>query len=199
MRVLESNLKYIFEINSIMSTLLKWSVGDYHRMIESGILSNRSVELLEGEIVTVSPEGPLHRFTNDFIAEYLRELLKGVAKVFEAHPITLSNSEPEPDIAIVRLPNTNYLTRHPYPEDIYLLIEISNTTLEDDLNRKKRVYASAGIDEYWVVDLKNIELIIFREPSGNNYKTKATYNNGAIAPISFPNIQLNVKRILVKN
>ena len=182
-----------------MSTAIKWSIDDYHLMIKSGVLNNRDCELIEGEIIEVSPESPLHRFTNDSIAEYLREQLAGIAKVFESHPITLNNSEPEPDIAIVRLPNTNYLTRHPYPEDIYLLIEISNTTLEDDLNRKKRVYASAGIDEYWVVDLKNTELIIFREPSGNNYKTKATYNNGAIAPISFPNIQLNVKRILVKN
>ena len=181
-----------------MSTSIKWSIDDYHLMIKSGVLNNRSVELIEGEIIEVSPESPLHRFTNDSIAEYLREQLARVAKVFESHPITLNNSEPEPDIAIVRLPNTNYLTRHPYAEDIYWLIEISNTTLEDDLNRKKRIYASAGINEYWIIDLKNTELIVFREPSGNNYKTKVTYNSGAIAPISFPNIQLNVERMLTK-
>lgn len=179
-----------------MSTLLKWSVDDYHQMIESGILNNRFVELLEGEIIEVSPEGPLHRFTNDFIAEYLRELLKDAAKVFEAHPITLSNSEPEPDIAIVRLPNTNYLTRHPYPNDIYWLVEISNTTLEDDLNRKKKIYAKEGINEYWIVDLKNTELIIFREPSGNNYRTKLTLDRGTINSIAFPNINIEVKKIL---
>ena len=121
-----------------MTTLAKWTVEDYHLMIESGVLTNRSVELLEGEIIEMSPEGPLHRFTSDAVAEYLRELLRAQAKVFEAHPITLSNSEPEPDIALVRLPNTNYLTRHPYPEDIYWLIEISNTTLEEDLGRKKK-------------------------------------------------------------
>ena len=181
-----------------MSTSIKWSIDDYHLMIKSGVLDNRSVELIEGEIVEVSPESPLHRFTNDSNAEYLREKLAGFAKVFESHPITLNNSEPEPDIAIVRLPNTNYLTRHPYAEDIYWLIEISNTTLEDDLNRKKRIYASAGINEYWIIDLKNTELIVFRELSGNNYKTKVTYNSGAIAPISFPNIQLNVERMLTK-
>ena len=181
-----------------MSTSIKWSIDDYHLMIKSGVLNNRSVELIEGEIIEVSPESPLHRFTNDSNAEYLREQLAGVAKVFESHPITLNNSEPEPDIAIVRLPNINYLTRHPYPEDIYWLIEISNTTLEDDLNRKKRIYASAGINEYWIIDLKNTELIVFREPSGNNYKTKATYNSRAIAPISFPDLQLNVEIMLTK-
>ncbi len=179
-----------------MTALVKWSIDDYHLMIKSGVLNNRSVELLEGEIIEVSPESPLHRFTNDSIAEYLRQQLQGLAKVFEAHPITLDNSEPEPDISIVRLPNTNYLNRHPYPEDIYWLIEISNTTLEDDLNKKKRIYASMGINEYWVVDLKNKELIVFRETSGNDYKTKATFSNGMISTICFPNVQLNVEKML---
>ncbi len=185
-----------------MTTLAKWSVEDYHRMIESGVLNNRSVELLEGEIIEMSPEGPLHSSTNDNVAEYLRELLRGVARIREAHPITLENSphsrasEPEPDIAVVRLTNTNYSARHPYPEDIYWLIEISNTTLEEDLGRKKRIYANAGINEYWIINLKTTEIIVFREPSGNDYKTKFTVNEGTITPVSFPNIQIEVKTLL---
>jgi Uma2 family endonuclease len=181
-----------------MTTLAKWSVDDYHLMIDSGVLNNRSVELLEGEIIEMSPEGPLHRFTNDAVAEYLRELLRGQAKVFEAHPITLTNSEPEPDIAVVRLPNSNYLTRHPYSEDIYWIVEISNTTLEEDLDRKKRIYANASINEYWVIDLKTTEIIIFREPSGNDYKTKFTIDRGTITPIAFPDLQIEVARILAQ-
>ena len=123
-----------------MTILAKWSVDDYHLMIESGVLNNRSVELLEGEIIEMSPEGPLHSSTNDNVAEYLRELLRGLARIREAHPITLRSSEPEPDIAVVRLSKTNYSDRHPYPEDIYWLVEISYTTLEEDLGRKKRIY-----------------------------------------------------------
>jgi Uma2 family endonuclease len=179
-----------------MTTLAKWSVEDYHRMIESGVLNNRSVELLAGEIVEMSPEGPLHSSTNDNVAEYLRELLRGVARIREAHPITLENSEPEPDIAVVRLTNTNYSERHPYPEDIYWLVELSNTTLEEDLGRKKRIYANAGINEYWVINLKTTEIIVFREPSGNDYKTKFTVNEGSITPIAFPNIQIEVNTLL---
>ena len=178
-----------------MTTSIKWSIDDYHLMIKSGVLNNRLVELIEGEIVEMSPESPLHRFTNDFIAGYLRKLLAEKAKVFESHPITLDNSEPEPDITIVRLPNTNYRDRHPYPEDIYWLVEISNTTLEGDLNIKKRIYANAGINEYWVVDLKHKELIVFRESSGNDYKTKATLNNGAIASIAFPEIPITISTL----
>ncbi|ELS04270.1 hypothetical protein Xen7305DRAFT_00039980 [Xenococcus sp. PCC 7305] len=179
-----------------MTTLAKWSVEDYHLMIENGILRDRSVELLEGEIIEMAPEGPLHRFTNDTVAEYFRDLLRGQAKVFEAHPITLANSEPEPDIAIVRLPNSNYITRHPHTEDIYWLVEVSNATLEDDLGRKKRIYANAGINEYWVINLQATEVIIFREPSGNDYKTKFTINEGTTNAIAFPDLQIEVATLL---
>ncbi len=87
-----------------MITLAKWSIEDYHQMIAAGILSERHVELLEGQIIEMSPEGPKHRNINDSIAEYLREKLRDRAKIYEAHPVSLPNSEPEPDIAVVRLP-----------------------------------------------------------------------------------------------
>ncbi|MEL6581699.1 MAG: Uma2 family endonuclease [Cyanobacteria bacterium J06621_12] len=179
-----------------MRNPVKWSVDDYHSMLDSGILNSRSVELIAGEIIEVSPESPLHRYANDSVAEYLRGLLKDKAKVFESHPITLIDSEPEPDISIVSLPNSNYLERHPDPKDIYWLIEISNTTLEDDLNKKKRVYAQAGINEYWIIDLKNIELIVFRETSENDYKTKFISNSGLISSLAFPNIEMNISALL---
>ncbi|MGH2412945.1 MAG: Uma2 family endonuclease, partial [Microcystaceae cyanobacterium] len=86
-----------------MQTLAKWTVEDYHRMIEAGVLADRRVELIAGEIVEMAPEGPLHKYVTDTSAEYLRSLLQGKAKIYEAHPITLPDSEPEPDIAVVRL------------------------------------------------------------------------------------------------
>ncbi|MGK7893544.1 MAG: Uma2 family endonuclease [Xenococcus sp. (in: cyanobacteria)] len=181
-----------------MTTIAKWSVEDYHLMIESGVLNNRSVELLAGEIIEMSPEGPLHSATNDNVAEYLRELFGGIARIREAHPITLDNSEPEPDIAIVRLKNNNYVDRHPYPEDIYWLFEISNTTLEEDLGRKKKIYAQAKIQEYWVLNLKNQEIIVFRGPSGDDYQTKFTVKEGMVTAISFPDIQIEVATLLGK-
>ena len=182
----------------IMLASIKWSVEDYHLMIQSGVFNNRACELIDGEIVEVSPESPLLRFTNDSIAEYLRELLAGRAKVFESHPITLDNSEPEPDITVAYLPNSNYRNRHPYSQDIYWLVEVANTTLEIDLNQKKRIYARAGINEYWIVNLKDAELIVFREASGDDYKTKATLNKGVVNSLAFPNIQIKVEKILIK-
>ncbi len=89
-----------------MQTLYKWSVAEYHQMIETGLLEDKSVELLEGAIVQMSPEGVPHSYTNHNVVKYLRKLLNGLAEVREAHSITLDNSEPEPDIAVVRLPDT---------------------------------------------------------------------------------------------
>ena len=111
-------------------TTYKWSIDEYHLLIESGLLEGKSVELLDGEIVEMSPEREEHSYTNDDVAELLRTKLKGLAKIRESHPITLNNSlssrasEPEPDIAVVRLPKTIYIEHHPYPEDIYWLIEV---------------------------------------------------------------------------
>jgi Uma2 family endonuclease len=83
-----------------MKTLYKWSVEDYYQIIASGVLDGKSVELLEGKIITVTPEKPIHSSRIDTVADYLRNVLHKKAKVREAHPITLDNSEPEPDIAI---------------------------------------------------------------------------------------------------
>jgi Uma2 family endonuclease len=83
-----------------MVSVFKWSIADWHELIESGVLAERRVELLEGEIIEISPEGAMHSSTNYSVAEYFRDLLRDRAIIREAHPITLDNSEPEPDIAI---------------------------------------------------------------------------------------------------
>ena len=118
-------------------TTYKWSVAEWHKLVNSGVLADKKVELLEGEIVQMSPEGIPHRNTNHKVVKYLRKVLDGLAEVYESHPITLDNSEPEPDIAIVRLPESIYDNHHPYPQDIYWLIEISNQTLTKDLEQKR--------------------------------------------------------------
>ncbi len=151
---------------------------------------------LEGTIIEMSPEGPLHRKQCDAVAEYLREKLKGYSKVYEAHPITLLNSEPEPDIAIVRLPVSLYDNHHPYPEDIYWLIEISDKTLTKYLQKKRLIYASAGIREYWVIDVEKRQLKVFKSLSNGDYKQEETYTTGTISPLAFPKIELLVNNFV---
>lgn len=179
-----------------MLTSAKWSIQNYHQMITAGILCDRKVELLAGEIVEMSPEGPVHASRLRKVAHYIRERLGDVALVSEAHPITLSHSEPEPDLAIVRLPLSRYDTHHPYPQDIFWLIEISETTLAKDRQVKKQIYASAQIPEYWVIDLNSNCLMVFRQPQNQDYLYQETITQGTLSPLAFPDCAIAVESLL---
>ena len=183
----------------------KWSLQDYHQMIEIGLLDDRKVELISGEIVEMSPEGAPHSSYCAEIAEYLRRILGDRAKVREAHPITLANnSEPEPDIAIVRnrfsvgeaTPTTLYRDRHPQPEDIFWLVEVASSTLTKDLGMKKDLYADAGIAEYWVLNLQASVLIVFRDLATSGYQSTTSFTTGTISPLAFPDLSIDIQHLL---
>ncbi len=174
----------------------KWTIDEYHKLVDSGILDDRRVELLKGIIVEMAPEGTPHVVYCMESVKYLRLLLGNRAEVREAHPITLPNdSEPEPDIAIVTAPNSQYLAHHPYPENIFWLIEYSNTTLAKDLKDKKQIYAEAGIKEYWVVNLQASELIVFRDRASDTYRSELKLATGDISPLSFPDVSIAVANL----
>jgi Uma2 family endonuclease len=179
-------------------TTAKWTLDDYHRMVEIGLLSKRHVELLNGEVVEMPPEGPEHAQLNTDAADYLRSLLGEIALVRDAKPITIldSASEPQPDLAIVQPLRELYRTRHPYPQNIFWLIEYSNTSLSKDLDAKRKAYAKAEIPEYWIVDLKNRCVKIFCNPHNGNYTSELTLTDGAVSPLAFPNIIVSVYRLL---
>ena len=175
----------------------KWTIDKWHELVDSGVLDGQKVELLEGEIIDMSPEGIPHRNTSHETAKYLRKLLGESAEVYEAHPITLDNSEPEPDIAIVRSPSTIYRDRHPYEKDIYWLIEVANRSLKKDLEQKTITYARNNIPEYWVIDLVNRKLIVHINPYEDKYLQIDEYKSGAIAPQAFPKIKISLERIFL--
>jgi Uma2 family endonuclease len=177
-------------------TIAKWTIEQYHELVNAGMLTDRRVELLEGDIVEMAPEGMPHAVYCGDAVDYLKQLLGNRAKVREAHPITLPNdSEPEPDIAVVIPSPSRYLDRHPYPKDIYWLIEYADRTLEKDLNIKQRIYAQAGILEYWIVNLQASELIVFRGINNTGYETEIRLSTGNILPLSFPDISIEVRRL----
>jgi Uma2 family endonuclease len=178
-------------------TIAKWTIEQYHELVNAGMLTDRRVELLEGDIVEISPEGMPHAVYCGDAVDYLKQLLGNRAKVREAHPITLPNdSEPEPDIAVViPAPSSRYLDHHPYPEDIYWLVEYADTTLAKDLNIKQVIYAQAGIIEYWIVNLQSSELIVFRGANSAGYETETRLVTGNISPLSFPDIEIEVRRL----
>ena len=178
-------------------TTYKWTTDRYHRAIEAGVFDDQPVEPLRGELIIVPPEREPHAYYKSEVGDYLRSVLGGRAKVREAHPITLGdNSEPILDLAIVRSLGRLYLEHHPYPEDIFGVIEFSNATLAKDLNEKKTVYAEAGIPEYWVVNLKDRQLHVFKDLREGTYRTTDAVNSGTVTPGSIEEIQLDVRQLL---
>lgn len=180
--------------------LKRWSVEEYHRLIAAGILtSNNHVELLDGQIVEMAPQDPPHASTTDEGSDYLKGLFAGRAKVRTQLPITISSSsEPEPDIAVVRIDPNRYRNRHPSPEDIFLIIEIADSTLSYDRNRKAKIYAKAGISEYWIVNLNQQQVIVLRDPLGEDYQTERILEaTETIAPLAFPEIAIKLQNMLL--
>ena len=179
-------------------TAAKWSLADYHEMIAAGILQGRSVELINGEIVEMAPEGEPHAAISVDAGEYLAQLLGSRAQVRPAKPITLphNGSEPEPDLAIVERRRREYREHHPYPENIFWVIEYSDSSLRKDLDIKTRVYAEAGIAEYWVVNLQNQTVIVFRNSVNGVYQSEQTVHEGTLSPLAFPNISVDVSQLL---
>ena len=180
-----------------MKTPYKWSVDDYHQMIEWGLLVGKPVELLEGAIVEMGPEGIPYSYTCQSVSDYLRELFKGKVYLRDSHPITLDNSEPEPDIVIVRLPHNIYAKHHPYPEDIYWLVEISDKTLAKDLEEKSLTYARNNIPESWVIDLVNNKVVVSTNPRDNQYQDRQEFTTGIIRTLAFPDLAIAVNKLLL--
>lgn len=177
--------------------IAKWSIAEYHRLRDIGVLDERRVELLKGDIVEMAIEGEPHAYSTDEAGEYLLRLLDDRAKVRQAHPITLPNdSEPEPDLAIVQRLGREYRSHHPYPENIYWLIEYADSSLSKDLETKSQVYAEVGIPEYWVINLREMQLVVFRNPSQEGYQTQTIVTSGEIQPLAFPDISISVAKLL---
>ena len=178
-------------------TTLKWSLDDYHRMIEAGILGDRRAELLWGEIVEMAPEGKPHAHLSSSAGDYVREKLVGRVKVREDKPITLPNdSEPELDIAVVQDLGDEYLRHHPYADNVFWLVEYADASLKKDLEVKSQLYAEAGILEYWVVNLKTMELVVFTEPGAGGYQRQQTLTEGQVCPAAFADIDFAVAQFI---
>lgn len=168
--------------------ILRLSIEQYHAIIQAGILTDDdSVELLEGWLVFKMPKNPPHRVTTRLVRTALENILPRGWYVDSQEPITLSNSEPEPDIVVVRGDTRQYLDRHPGAEDIALIIEVSDTTLQRDRTVKKRIYARAGIAIYWIVNLVEEQVEMYSQPlvevEQPDYSQRLDFGRSAVIPI----------------
>jgi Uma2 family endonuclease len=178
--------------------LKRWTVDEYHRMIQAEILTlNDRVELLEGQIIEMAPQDPPHASVTSRFGNRLVMLFAERAWVRSQLPITISpNSEPEPDIAIVRLTDNDYADRHPGPDDVFLVIEVADSTLNMDRNRKAKIYAKANIPDYWIVDVKKQRVFVFRNPQGDTYQSQQVLDSTeTLSTIAFPEITIELQKL----
>lgn len=176
-----------------------WSVDEYHRMSELGLLDpNQRTELIAGQITLMAPKGTPHVTALYLLANALRHQLNDAALVRTQDPVQLDDcSEPEPDLALVRGSILDYADHHPRPEQVDLVVEVSDSTVKQDCEVKDKLYAQAGIADYWVLDLPHRQLHVFREPSSKGYTRHLILTEpNQITPLAFPELVLTLSAIL---
>jgi Uma2 family endonuclease len=165
------------------------TIEQYSELVGQGHFTNvvGKVELINGRIVRMNPQGPEHACPLDILAEWSVEQVKRQFWVRIEKPIELTNSisSPEPDIAWVK--RQSYAQRHPVAEDVLLLIEASVTSAGYDTGEKCDVYARAGIPEYWQINVPLREVRIYRDPNAGAFRTMTTYAmDESISPLCLP-------------
>jgi len=177
----------------------RFSVWDYYRMAETGVLRpDARIELLEGQIIDVEPIGPFHGGSLNRLNRLFNRLSRGRWLVTAQNPVHLGEfSEPQPDLMLVKPEPDDYTTRHPSPGDVFLLIEVAQASLDYDREQKLPAYGRAGIHEVWIVNLANRTIEVYREPHFGGYESKVVLRSGEKAsPLAFPDVTVDVARLL---
>ena len=180
-------------------TRRRFTVDEYHCMGTAGILhEDDRVELVEGDIVEMSPIGDRHAGCVRYLLGWFNEQVRGRALVDVQNPIRLSQHlEPQPDVVLLRPRPDWYRRQHPAAEDILLLIEVADTSPAYDKGTKLPLYERAGIPEVWIVALEGERIEVYREPAGGRYRQVTVHERGSIlAPGAFPDIGISCDEIL---
>jgi Uma2 family endonuclease len=178
----------------------RFTVQDYHRMAEAGIFhEDDRLELLEGEIVEMPPIGPGHaggvkRLMNSFLP--LQGERKAIISVQD--PIRLGeHSEPQPDLALLKPHPDFYAREHPSPEDVFLVVEVMDSSASYDREVKVPLYARFGIPETWLMDVEQGLIEVYRSPSPEGYQQVRTLRRGeGLSPQAFPELSVTVDELL---
>jgi Uma2 family endonuclease len=176
----------------------RFSVEDYYRMAETGILKpDARVELIEGEIVDMIPIGPFHSGSVYRLNRLFSRLAKTRWLVASQGPLRIDqHNEPEPDLMLLRPSADDYTSAHPTPEDVFLLIEIADSSLAHDQATKLPLYARSGIEEVWILNVPQKQLEVYRQPHFLGYDSKIILQQGEAAPAAFPDALIKVEDLV---
>lgn len=177
----------------------RFTVDDYYKMAEVGILKpDDRVQLIRGDIIDMPPIGPEHagevnRFTRIFVLAFSHRAVVAIQ-----NPVRLErHSEPEPDVALLRPRDDDYRSAHPTPADVLLLVEVAASSLDFDRETKVSLYAEAGIPEYWIVNLVDSVVEVYREPKDGVYRSVQALKRGdTVQPLAFPDVTLALDDLL---
>ena len=183
-----------------MSTALQISIAEYDRLIKKGFfdqLRHRRIELIRGELRQMSPPGPVHEEAIDVLARWsMSNTNHSDVRVRIQNSIGLLelDSAPQPDVAWVR--EQSYHKGRPTSDDVFLVIEVSDSSLNYDRGTKTKLYAQAGIADYWVVNLRDSCIEVFRDPQAGEYQSHEVFERGhTVRPLRFPKLKLSVTKL----
>lgn len=183
-----------------MNTALQITIAEYDRLIKKGFfnqLRDRHIELIRGELRQMSPPGPVHEEAIDVLNRWSTSNTDpAVIRVRVQNSIGLPelDSAPQPDVAWVR--EQSYRKGRPTSEDVILVIEVSDSSLNYDRGTKAKLYAQAGIADYWVINLRDSCIEVFRDPQDGEFQSHEVFERGhTVRPLRFPKLKLSVTKL----
>lgn len=177
--------------------LYRWTREEFEQLASTGIFDpEEKLELLDGEIYQMTPQSSLHATAIMLVEDILRDIYRRGYNVRVQLPLAIDTlSLPEPDLAVVTGNRRDYRDAH--PRTALLVVEVADSSLTHDMTRKRPRYAQAGIPEYWIVNLSDFCLEVYRDPVGDDYQQHAVYRaDESFAPISHPNHSIAVADLL---
>ncbi|MCB9289502.1 MAG: Uma2 family endonuclease [Lewinellaceae bacterium] len=200
-RILENawkNANFIEKAIMAIPTQRKlFTVKEYHKMADVGILEPTDrFELIKGEIIKMTPIKSAHSGIVNFLLEYLIIELHQKNTIIGQNPVLFDQySEPEPDIVVAAYRKDSYRSGHPTPSEVSLIIEVADSSLEYDRSIKKELYAASGIPEYWIINIPDKQLEIYRQPVGSDYKKQETLRPDKKATCRAVSFSIKVKSL----
>jgi Uma2 family endonuclease len=180
----------------------RWTREEYYRLAKLGLFNGRRVELIEGEILEMSPPLPPHSVAIMLAEEMMRAVFEEGYSIRVQDPLSLGlDSDPQPDVAVVKGKPRDYLKHH--PTSAVLVIEVSDTSLSYDRGHKARIYAEGGIEDYWIVNLRQRQLEVHRQPQKKSKRHKTAYSqvtvggkDDTVSPLAQPRAKIKVADLL---